>query len=84
MKFAGADLLVHARNGSETGKECVSPMLGGNMGAILKLQTWWVANGDTRDRSGWEVWEDSRAQALESDVQAFQCLVFQQKEDTML
>lgn len=62
-----------------SGKGCVPPMLGGSVGTILKVQTWWVATRDMWDHSGWEVWEDSRAQALESDVQALQCLVFQRK-----
>lgn len=59
-------------------------MLGNSMMAILKLQTWWVANGDMLDSSRWEVWDDSRAQALGSDVHIYQPLILQRKEDTVL
>lgn len=85
MKFAGADLLVCAGMGWKVSwRECVLPMLGNSMGAILKLQTWWAANGDMLDLGGREVWDDSKAQALRSDAHIHQPLILQWKEDTVL
>lgn len=39
-----------------------------------------MALEDTLDGSGWEVWDDSKAQALGSDVHVYQSPIFQRNE----
>lgn len=80
MKFAPSDLLVRARNGSETLLETIVLHMSWNkVAAVQHLQTYLVGGRCRRTGrrgAGWGGWDGSKAQALGHDVQVHQALIF--------